>query len=103
MLASAAAGLAAPVDGVTTRLDDADALETDVAHGRELGFGAKLCIHPRQVARVNAAMAPSAEEVDWAERVLAHAEDGVVVVDGAMVDAPVVARAQRIIRRMGHS
>ena len=101
VLASATAGLAAPIDGVSTRLNDADALEMDLAHGRELGFAAKLCIHPRQVVRANAAMGPSAKEVAWAERVLAHAQDGVAVVDGAMVDAPVVARAQRIIRALG--
>ena len=103
VLASATADLAAPIDGVSTRLDDVDALEMDLAHGRELGFAAKLCIHPRQVGRVNAAMGPSAKEVAWAERVLAHAQDGVAVVDGAMVDAPVVARAQRIIERLGRS
>ena len=101
VLASATADLVAPIDGVSTRLDDVDALETDLAHARELGFAAKLCIHPRQVGRVNAVMGPSAEEVAWAERVLAHATAGVAVVDGAMVDAPVVARAQRLMERLG--
>jgi citrate lyase subunit beta / citryl-CoA lyase len=99
VVASAAAGLASPVDGVTTQLDDEGILADDVAHARELGFGAKLCIHPRQVGVVNAAMSPSPEEVDWAKQVLSHPEGGVVVVDGAMVDPPVVERARRIIER----
>ncbi|MGZ8726391.1 MAG: HpcH/HpaI aldolase/citrate lyase family protein, partial [Aeromicrobium sp.] len=99
VVASAAAGVASPVDGVTTQLDDEQTLADDVAHARELGFGAKLCIHPRQVGVVNAAMSPSPEEVDWAKQVLSHPEGGVVVVDGAMVDPPVVERARRIIAR----
>ena len=103
VLASAAADLSAPIDGVSTRLDDLDALERDLAHGRELGFTAKLCIHPRQVGRVNETMGPSAEEVAWAESILAHAKGGVSVVDGAMVDAPVVARAQRLMERVERS
>jgi citrate lyase subunit beta/citryl-CoA lyase len=97
VVASAAAGLAAPVDGVTTVLDDVEALASDVAHARELGFGGRLCVHPRQVAPTNAGMSPSADDVAWARRVLADAEDGVHVVDGVMVDAPVLARARRIL------
>jgi citrate lyase subunit beta/citryl-CoA lyase len=42
-------------------------------------------------------MSPSADDVAWARRVLADAEDGVHVVDGVMVDAPVLARARRIL------
>ena len=83
MIASAVADLPAPVDGVSTHIDDESSLVSDVTHARELGFGAKLCIHPRQVAAVNAAMGPSDEEVEWARHVLAHAQDGVAVIDGA--------------------
>lgn len=100
VLASAVACLAAPVDGVSTRLDDDAVLAEEVAHGREMGFGGKLCIHPRQVATVNAAMCPSPEEVEWAQRILSHAQEGVGVVDGAMVDAPVVSRARQILARI---
>ena len=100
VLASAVAGLPSPVDGVSTRLDDAAVLAGDVAHGRELGFGGKLCVHPRQVATVNEAMGPSAEEIEWAHQVLSHAEGGAVAIDGAMVDAPVVSRARQILARV---
>ncbi|WP_270889642.1 HpcH/HpaI aldolase/citrate lyase family protein [Pedococcus sp. 5OH_020] len=98
VVASAVAGLAPPVDGVTTALEDPSALKGDVAHARELGFAGRLCIHPRQVQPTNLGMGPSAQEVAWAQRVLAGAQDdGARVVDGAMVDAPVVARARRIV------
>lgn len=103
VMASASAGLPGPVDGVTLRLDDPAVLDADLAHARELGLGAKLCVHPRQVAAVNAAFSPSAAELAWAERIVFAAESsssGVVVVDGAMVDAPVVTRARRILSRV---
>lgn len=102
VMASAAAGIAPPIDGVTTALDDPDALAADLAHARELGFGAKLCIHPRQPAAVNAAMRPSPADLAWARRVLAaETSEGVGVVDGTMVDAPVRRRAERIIAADG--
>jgi citrate lyase subunit beta/citryl-CoA lyase len=55
VLASRLAGLDAPVDGVSTAIDDcADRLQADAERARRLGFGAKLCIHPKQVAAVQA-------------------------------------------------
>lgn len=108
VLASRLAGLAPPVDGVTTALDEPAVLRRDALRARRLGFGAKLCIHPKQVAPVNQAFLPSAEEVDWARRVIEAAGSGAAVaVDGSMVDRPVLLRAQRIIeetaRRMPES
>ena len=102
VLASRVAGIAAPVDGVTTALHDPDQLQADVATARSLGFTGKLCIHPSQLPTVRAGFAPSEQEVEWARRVLAavgHLADeaGAVAVDGAMVDAPVLARARRIL------
>lgn len=98
--AAAAAGVAPPVDGVTTRVDDLDVLERDLLVTRELGFGGKLCIHPRQVAAVNDALRPSSDELGWARRITEHADaGGVSMVDGSMVDAPVVARAAALLQR----
>jgi citrate lyase subunit beta/citryl-CoA lyase len=98
--ASAAAALAPPVDGVTTVLDAPDVLAADLDVTRELGFGGKLCIHPRQVVPVNAALRPNEDELAWARRVRDSASaDGVSVVDGLMVDPPVIARALQIINR----
>ncbi|GAA1948136.1 CoA ester lyase [Nocardioides panacihumi] len=106
VIASAAAGLAPPIDGVTVRLDDPDVLAADLAVSRELGLSAKLCIHPQQVAAVNEAFTPTQVELDWAARIVAAVEDtsaaggdGVMVVDGTMVDAPVVTRARRLLSR----
>ena len=94
------AGRPAPLDGVTAAVDDADAVSDDAAHGAEMGFGGKLLIHPRQIGPARAAFRPRPAEIAWAERVAgAAAEDGAVMVDGAMVDAPVVARARRILSR----
>lgn len=98
VLASAAAGLSGPIDGVTGAVDDPARLTADVAYARRLGFAGKLCIHPRQVPVVAAAFAPSAEQVAWAEKVVAALDlSGVAVVDGEMVDKPVVDRARRIL------
>ncbi|WP_030608554.1 HpcH/HpaI aldolase/citrate lyase family protein [Streptomyces sclerotialus] len=94
--ASAAAGLAPPLDGVTTGLAADGPPASDVAYARRLGFGGKLCIHPRQLGAVHEGFTPSAAEREWAHRVLA-AEGPVAVVDGRMVDRPVLERARRIL------
>ncbi|WP_109472046.1 HpcH/HpaI aldolase/citrate lyase family protein [Ornithinimicrobium cavernae] len=100
VLASRLGGLTGPFDGVTAQFNDDGALAADAAHARELGFTGKFLIHPRQVAGTHAAFAPTPEQVDWAREVVRAAESGgAVQVDGAMVDAPVVAQAQAILLR----
>lgn len=95
--ASRAWRLAPPIDGVTTSISDLDAVADDALHARELGFGAKLVIHPAQVTPVAEAFEPTAQELAWARAVLDAVEDGVGVHDGHMVDEPVLARARRIL------
>jgi citrate lyase subunit beta / citryl-CoA lyase len=100
VLASRLAGLASPIDGVSTAIDDAAALYIDVQRARRLGFGGKLCIHPKQVAGVHHGFAPSAYELAWAQRVVAAsaaAKGAAITVDGKMVDKPVLLRAERIL------
>jgi citrate lyase subunit beta / citryl-CoA lyase len=100
VLASRLASLLPPIDGVTTSIDDAAPVARDAQAARRLGFGAKLCIHPRQVAAVNAGFTPSAAEVDWARRVVAaveRSEGAAVAVDGKMVDRPVLMRARVVL------
>lgn len=100
VLASRLAGLARPVDGLSTALDAPAALEADAPRARRLGFGGKLCIHPRQVAGVNVAFSPTPDEVLWAQRVLhaaATAGGAASAVYGKMVDRPVILRAQGIL------
>jgi len=104
VLASRLAGALAPVDGVSTTIDDAQQLTADAMRSRQLGFGGKLCIHPRQVPLVNAAFSPSEEDVRWANRVLeaaAASAGAAVAVDGKMVDRPVLLRARAILDEAG--
>jgi citrate lyase subunit beta/citryl-CoA lyase len=102
--ASRLGGAAPPVDGVTVALDDAARLEADTARARAFGFGAKLCIHPRQVAAVNDGFAPGEREVAWARRIMAAVEAGAdsaaLAVDGELVDRPVILKAQSILGRV---
>lgn len=97
-LASRCAGIAPPIAGVTTAIGDEDAIRRDCAFARAFGFTAKLCIHPAQIGPVHAGFAPSAAEIAWAQRVVEAVPDGAAVqVDGAMVDRPVLLRAQAIL------
>ncbi len=99
-LASRIAGIAAPVDGVTTAIDDAELLRQDTIRARNLGFRGKLCIHPKQLAPVHAAFLPAPEELDWAQRVTSavrESDGSAISVDGKMVDAPVIAKAKDIL------
>ena len=100
VLAARRASLPPPVDGVTPGTQDMAQLQRDAARAQRGGFGGKLCIHPAQVAGVNAAFSPSAAQLEWAQRVLAAfdaAAGGVFSLDGRMVDAPVVRLAQRTL------
>lgn len=98
-LASRVADLPAPIAGVTAAIDDEAALRGDVELARACGFGAKMCIHPRQVGLLHAMLAPTPQQRDWAARVLAAAQagTGAVQVDGKMVDRPVLLRASAIL------
>jgi citrate lyase subunit beta/citryl-CoA lyase len=75
----------------------------EAQQARRLGFVGKSCIHPKQVALANAAFRPSDEEVAHAQRVVAAANSvgtqdvGAYVVDGKMIDAPFVRRAEAIL------
>ncbi|MBM0127418.1 CoA ester lyase [Pimelobacter simplex] len=100
VLASRVAGLAGPVDGVTTALGEGTTLARDVRRASTLGMTGKLLIHPNQVSGTHEAFRPSEEDVRWACAVVeAPAVAGAARVDGQMVDAPVIARAEAILRR----
>lgn len=102
VLISRVAGIQAPVDGVTTDIEDTARLRGETLRARNLGFGAKLCIHPKQVETVKACFRPSDEEVQWATRVLqasADANGAAFALDGQMVDKPVLLRAEAIIAK----
>ncbi|WP_128944734.1 HpcH/HpaI aldolase/citrate lyase family protein [Bradyrhizobium zhanjiangense] len=98
VLASRLAGRVPPLDGVTTSIDDPDRVRDDARYARDLGFGGKLAIHPRQIGPICAGFRPDEGEIAWAQRVL-RAGEGAVAVDGAMVDAPVRIRARSLLAR----
>lgn len=98
VLAARFAGSVPPLDGVTTSVDDADLVRNEARYARNLGFGGKLAIHPRQIGPICAGFRPDESETAWAHRVLAAGE-GAVKVDGAMVDAPIRIRARSILAR----
>jgi len=100
VLDSRLAGIQPPVDGVTTDINSPERVRADTLRARRLGFGGKMCIHPKQVPIINECFAPTAEEEAWARRVVeaSSASQGAATsVDGKMVDRPVLARAEVIL------
>ncbi len=100
LLASRLAEIAAPIDGVTVQIESQAQLSADILRAKRLGFRAKLCIHPKQVDGVIEGFQPSAQEVEYAQAVVAAdkaANGGVVQLNGKMVDRPVVMLAQSVL------
>ncbi len=102
-LAGALAAGVQPVDGIFADFRDDEGLAAETAAAAREGFTGKLAIHPAQVAVINAAFTPSADEVDHAQAVIAAFEAqpdaGVLSVGGKMVDRPHLIQAQRVIER----
>ncbi len=88
---------------------DLDAFRATVAQARRLGFRGAMAVHPAQVAVLNEGFAPTEAELDWARRVVEGdaaaraARQGAFRLDGKMVDAPVVRRAEEILALAGPS
>ncbi|MGV0735089.1 CoA ester lyase [Mycobacterium syngnathidarum] len=99
LLAAKAYGRLA-LDSVFLNIADIDGLQAEANDGVAIGFDAKVAIHPSQVNPIRAAYAPEADQIAWAERILAaQAENrGVFAIDGQMIDMPVVRRAESILR-----
>jgi (3S)-malyl-CoA thioesterase len=93
------------VDGVYNAFKDEAGLRAECEQGRDMGFDGKTLIHPAQLEIANAAFAPSAEEIDLAERQIAAFNaalgqgQGVAVLDGRIVENMHVATAQGILAR----
>jgi citrate lyase subunit beta/citryl-CoA lyase len=105
VMACALARLPKPIDGPYLVVGDEDGMATSARHARRLGFGGKAAIHPRQLAAIRAAFAPTPDEVAWARRVVAAYEEAVRagigavrLEDGTFVDVPVAERARAILR-----
>jgi citrate lyase subunit beta/citryl-CoA lyase len=103
VLHSRAAGIEAPLDTVWVDLRDPEGFAASARRARELGFQGKMCIHPDQVAAVNAAFSPTAAQIERARRVLdafAQAESqgsSSIQLDGQFIDYPIVYAARRVM------
>ncbi|MDX8510036.1 HpcH/HpaI aldolase/citrate lyase family protein [Mesorhizobium captivum] len=89
--------------GSIGEFSDTDSLREAAAHARRLGFAGALAVHPTQVAIFNEAFSPSAQELQWANCVVAAEHDAATrgmsafSLNGKMVDPPVVRRAHEIL------
>jgi citrate lyase subunit beta / citryl-CoA lyase len=103
VMASRAAGLEPPLDTVWADLRDTDGFIASAKHAAVLGFQGKMCIHPDQIAGVNAAFTPDQAAVEKARRVVAAFEkaeaEGLasIQLDGQFIDYPIVQRARRVV------
>jgi citrate lyase subunit beta/citryl-CoA lyase len=102
VIAGRSAGLVV-LDGVCNAIGDADLLTTECAQGAMLGFDGKTLIHPGQIDAANQAFGPSAEELAWAQAVVAAFAApeavgvGAIRLDGAMVERLHLAEAERVL------
>lgn len=104
VLASRLAQIAPPIDGVTPSIDDIERITDDAERAKRMGFGGKLCIHPKQVSIVNQAFTPTEDETSWAKRVIEAdlaSKGGAIKLDGKMIDRPVVLLAKRTMAIAG--
>ncbi len=104
LMAAVAAGVTA-YDTVYPDIKNVEGLRAEARDARRMGYGGKIAIHPDQVAIIHEVFTPSAQEVDWAKKVIATFESnpgaGVLTLDGKMLDKPHLVLAQRLMARMG--
>ena len=104
--ASAAAGLDV-IDVPFLDLDDPDGMQIEAEKVRDLGFAGKGAVHPKQIAALNAVFTPSDAQIARARRIIgefAAADTGLVVIDGKLIEKPVLRDMYRIVAiadRMG--
>jgi citrate lyase subunit beta / citryl-CoA lyase len=100
LLGAAAAGVVA-LDTIYTDFRDDEGLRAECAAARRSGFAGKMAIHPAQLSAINAAFSTSADERQWAERVVAafaaDPQSGTLALDGKMIDRPHLVLARRLL------
>jgi citrate lyase subunit beta/citryl-CoA lyase len=102
-MCSRVGGLAPAIDGVTVSVDDVELIRADAERSIRFGFGGKLCIHPKQISIVHEILAPSADQISWANKVTDAMEisgGAAVQLDGKMIDLPVLLQAKRLLSRV---
>ena len=104
--ASAAAGLDV-IDVPYLDLDDPDGMRIEAERVRDLGFSGKGSVHPKQIAALNEVFTPSEAQITRARRIISEfekANTGLVVIDGKLIEKPVLRDMYRIVAiadRMG--
>jgi citrate lyase subunit beta / citryl-CoA lyase len=102
LMAAVAAGVTA-YDTVYPDIKNIDGLRAEATDAKRMGYGGKIAIHPDQVAIIHEVFTPTAQEVDWAKRVVAtfdsHPNAGVLTLDGKMLDRPHLVLARRLLAR----
>ena len=104
VLASTAGRIDPPLDSPWLKIADLDGLRAAAERARADGFGGMLIIHPSHVATVNEVFSPTADEIAWAQSIVASAAEadsagrGAYARDGEMVDEAIVKRARAILR-----
>ena len=107
VLASRAAGVEAPIDSPWFHFKETAAFARALERSRRGGFQGRCCVHPDQIAPVNEAYMPGAEEVASAERIVAAFAEAekrgaaAIQVDGQMIDYPIAHRAQKLLDEVG--
>jgi len=97
--AAASAGIDA-IDVPFLDLDDLEGMARDARLARDLGFSGKGSIHPKQIPILNGVFTPDADRIAHARRILQAfeaADIGLVVIDGKLIEKPVLREMQRII------
>lgn len=104
----AVAGAAADIDAIDTvytDLGNTEGLRADSQQALNYGYDGKAAIHPNQIETINDVFTPSDEKITWAKGVLeardAAGDKGVFEFEGEMIDAPILSRAEEILRRAG--
>lgn len=103
VMAAAIAGIDA-IDTVWSNLEDKEGFEEEVKVAMELGFAGKSCIHPSQIVTVHKIFTPNKEEIEKSLEIVEAAKKadisrgGVITVNGKMVDIPVIAKAEKVVR-----
>lgn len=96
-------------DVVYSNVNDDEGFLKEVSLIKKLGYNGKSLINPRQIELLHNAYAPTVAEVENAQKVVEAAEEGerkglgVVSLNGKMIDAPIIARAQKIIELAKYS
>ena len=96
-------------DVVYSNVNDDEGFLKEVNLIKKLGYNGKSLINPRQIDLLHNAYAPTAAEVEHAQKVVEAAEEGerkglgVISLNGKMIDAPIIARAQKIIELAKYS